>query len=305
MKILVALPDHPYYLWQMLVQINNFRKFGYEQDTIYVIGKRNMQRSSILKDLIKNGKLKSTFYILEDDRKDLSYSPSLTANVLKKFFSMYPNAQDEKFFYVDPDVIFTKKMKFNGLDSNDTWYLSDTKSYLGVNYIKGKSEKLFQEMCDIVGIDPKIVEENDKNAGGAQLFLKNTTPEFWEKVETDSIKLHTHMKKTANVYTPKAPIQAWTSEMWALLWNAWLSGHKTKIIKRFNFTWATDPIEKWDSTSIYHNAGAVADDGSYFLKTKYQTSPFNEKIKCGKKYCSYNYLKEIKETEKNFKNILF
>ncbi|MFW6219447.1 MAG: hypothetical protein ACOC33_01135 [bacterium] len=305
MNILIVLPDCNYYLWQMLVQINNFRKLGIEEDAYFLIGVRNTQKSKTLMNILRHGKLKSKFFVYKDDRDDLSYSPSMTANILKKFFKNNSDLSNVPFLYIDPDVIFKEKINFSRLDKNDVWYLSDTKSYLNSKYIKSKGSELFYEMCRIVKIDPQIVISNDGNAGGAQCIIKNTTYDFWEKVENDSINLYKHMKKTENKYTPEAPIQSWTAEMWSLLWNAWLFGHKTKIIKRLDFIWATDPIKKWDNANIYHNAGAVKDDGKLFIKTKYQKSPFNQNIKCSDKYCSYNYLLEIKETEKNFKEIIF
>lgn len=303
MKFLVVLPENKYYLWQMLVQINNFKRFGYNMDTIYIIGKRGLVKGNVLDKIIKN-KTGCSFYVYNDDRSVLSYSSSLRTHLLAKFFKDYPD-KDETFFYLDPDVIFKKKIRFNDLINNNIWYLSDTRSYIGVEYIKSKSKELFSEMCDIVGIDTKIVENNDSNAGGAQYLLKNTTPEFWEKVEKDSVSLYLHMRDTSKKYSPNSPIQAWTSDMWALLWNAWLFGHETKIIKRFDFSWATDKINKWDKFNIYHNAGAVNGDKHLFVKTKYQKSPFNQNLECSDEYCSSKYVEEIMDTEKNFKNILF
>ena len=32
-------------------------------------------------------------------------------------------------------------------------------------------------------------------------------------------------------------IQFWTAEMWSLLWNLWLHGHKTEITKDLDFSW--------------------------------------------------------------------
>mgnify|MGYP006280617517 CR=1 FL=1 len=305
MKFLIVLPEHNYYLWQMLVQINNLKKFGFDKDTIYVIGRMNINRNKNLDNIIKRTGSKCRFYTYRDDREDLSYSPSLTAHLLSKLFIDYPELENEALFYIDPDVIFNKKIRFSDLEKNDTWYLSNTRSYIGVKYIKSKGDGLLEEMCNVIGIDPKIVEENDENAGGAQLLMKNINSSFWEKVEKDSVDLYKLMKNTEDKYTPEAPIQAWTAEMWSLLWNAWVHEHKTKIIKRFNFCWATDPISKWDKCGIYHNAGVVKDDNILFMKTKYQTSPFNEKLKCSPKYCSSKYVEEIKETKKNFKNILF
>jgi hypothetical protein len=225
--------------------------------------------------------------------------------LVKTFLEEYPENKNETYFYTDPDVIFTKKFKMNDLEKNNTWYVSDTKSYLNSKYIESKGVELLSEMCNIVGIDKNIVIDNDENAGGAQIIFKNTDYHFWDKVEKDSEKLFEHMINTSNKYNPEHPIQAWTAEMWSTLWNAWLFKHETKIIKKLNFSWATDLINKWGDNNIYHNAGAVLDDNTYFVKTKYQSSPFKKEIKCSEKYCSFNYLKEIKDTEKKFENILF
>ncbi len=305
MKILVALPDNSYFLWQMLVQINNFRKLGLEENTIYVIGKTSLQKSDILTNIMKNGNIKSKFVVFNDDRTNLDYSPSLRPHILAKYFEKYPEAKTETFFLLDPDVIFTKNFNMSSLLNDDVWYLSDTRSYIDSKYIKSKGEKLFTDMCNIVGIDPKLVEENDKSAGGAQYLMKNVSVEYWKKTQRDSDELYKYMVSTSNIYCPEHPIQAWTAGMWSDLWNAWLFGYKTKISKKLDFCWATDVMSRWDKTNIFHNAGAVIDNNTLFLKTKYQLSPFKQEIICSDEYCSYNYMKEVKETEINFRKILF
>ena len=305
MKILIALPDNKYFLWQMLVQINNFKKLGLDNNVIYVIGKSSIQKSIVLKNIMCNANAQCSYYVYNDERINPQYSSTLRPHILAKFFTDYPNAEKETFLYLDPDVIFTKKFKMSDMEKDDVWYLSDTRSYINSQYIKSKSEILFNEMCGIVGIDPKIVEKNDNDAGGAQYIMKNINSDFWKKVEIDSEELYKHMVNTSNKYNPEHPIQAWTADMWAVLWNAWYFGHQTKISKKLNFSWATDLVEKWKSTNIYHNAGAIVDNNNYFLKTKYQISPFNKDLKCSDKFCSFNYVKEIKETELNYSKILF
>lgn len=305
MKFLIVLPDNKYFLWQMLVQINNFKKFEIDKDIIYVIGKRDIQPSSVLMDIIKKTNFKGSFYVLNDERKNPKYSSSLRPHLLAKLFKDRKEFEKESFFYIDPDVIFTKKIKFDEFLKDDVWYLSDTRSYINSKYIKGKDDKLFIEMCKIVGIDPEIVENNDENAGGAQYLMKNINSEYWKKVEEDSEKLYQHMIKTSHIYCPKQPIQAWTADMWSVLWNAWYFENETKISKKLNFSWATEPIKNWNKNSLYHNAGAVINNGTFFVKTAHQTSPFNKEIICKEDNCSFNYLKEIKETENNFKEILF
>ena len=304
MKIIVALPDHPYFLWQVLVQMNNFKKFGYDKDTIYVIGVRSSRRSDVLKKIIR--KSRGSVYTYKDERTNLQYSSALRPHILKKLFKDKPELGNEAIFYIDPDVLFTKKIKFEDLEKNDTWYVSDTLSYIGVDYIKSKSESLLRKMCSVVGIKTTLVEENDAGAGGAQYLMKNLDSAYWGEVETASMELYDLMIKTSDKYSPDHPIQAWTADMWAVLWVAWKYGHKTKIIKRFDFAWATDLITKWKTCGIYHNAGVVSSGkNELFNKVEHQRSPFNKELNYSDKYCSYNYVKEIKETEQNFKEILF
>jgi len=307
MKIIIALPDHQYFLWQILVQINNFKKFNIEQDVIYLIGKSTRQLSPTLQKIINNGRLGCSFHVFNDERINKGYSVSLRAFLMRKFFEKYPEMQKETYLFTDPDVIFTKKMDFSSMLNDNIWYLSDTRSYLNSIYIKSKSKELFNEMCDIVEIDPKLVVKNDNNAGGAQYIMKNTTIEFWKKVEKDCELLYRHMVTTANKYSPEHPIQSWTADMWGTLWNAWYFGHETKIDKSMDFSWATDEIKRWNETSIFHNAGVIGNgkDGMHFSKVAHQISPFNKDLTCSTEYCSYNYVNEIKETEKNLSKIIF
>jgi len=115
MKFIIALPDHKYFLWQMLVQMNNFKKLEYDVDTIYVIGKTAQKRSKILTNIIKRNKTKCSFYVYNDDRTDFTYSSSTRPNILKKLFRDRPDLEKEAIFYLDPDVIFRKKVRLNDI----------------------------------------------------------------------------------------------------------------------------------------------------------------------------------------------
>ena len=65
-------------------------------------------------------------------------------------------------------------------------------------------------------------------------------------------------------------IQFWTAEMWSLLWNLWLYGHKTKVIKDLDFSWATDSIDVYEQKPILHMAGVTEDlKSSKFYKGEY------------------------------------
>ena len=93
MKILVATFDHTYYLWQVLVQINNFIKYGYDEDTIYVVSTSNP--SPVLLSLMNHPKIKSKFFIYKDERQNSRYPSSLRPHILEKFFTENPEYNDE------------------------------------------------------------------------------------------------------------------------------------------------------------------------------------------------------------------
>ena len=300
MKILVVTFDHNYYLWQSLVQINNFIKYGYDQDIIYLIASSNP--SPVLKAMMNSDKIKAKFYIYKDERINSKYPSSLRPFLLEKLFTDYPELEKEVIFYIDPDVVFTKKLDFTDMINDDYWHVSDTRGYLDSKYIKNTSDKLFNEMCDIVGISPEVIINNDSNAGGAQYLMKGLNANYWKKVYKDSEELYSHMKNTENLYQKK--IQIWTADMWSVFWNAIYFGYKVKINRKLNFCWAPWSKNMWDETYIFHNAGIFDNNTTDFCKIHYQNSPFYQELKVDEKNCTFNYVKEIKETENNFQDII-
>ena len=298
MKFLIATFDHPYYLWQCLVQINNFMKYGYDEDTVYIIS--TVSPSAILQSMMNCEKIKSKFFIYKDERKGAKYPSSLRPHILEKFFKENPEYEKEVIFYTDPDVVFTKRIDFTEMENDEYWHLSDTRSYTDSNYIKSKSEKLFKEMCSVVGVTPNKVTYYDDAAGGAQYIMKGINAEFWKKIYDDSEKLYTLMKENEST-----GIQCWTADMWSVFWNGLYFGYKIKINKELDFCWPVDNIKRWKETNIFHNAGIQGDSKTHFSKITYQVSPFNKELHSNNDNCTFMYMKEIKETEETFKEILF
>lgn len=305
MKFVITVPDNPYYLWQVLVQINNFTRLGIAKDTYYVFGIFNSQPSDQLLKMIASKKIQSTFYMFADARKNKRYTVSLSPHLLERFCTVTDIMQKENIFLTDPDVTLKPGFDLTQFEKDNTWYLSDTRSYVGAEYIKSKSPELFQRMCDIVQIPTSVVESNDKNAGGAQYILKNTTDKFWKKCYEDSEALYKLMTETSFIYCPEHPIQAWTASMWAFLWNGWYFGHDIKVVPEMEFSWASNPMQKWEETFIFHNAGVIENNGHHFSKIHYQQSPFNKPLLGSNESASWNYILEIKDTEKNFPELLF
>lgn len=297
MKILIPTFDHNYYLWQCLVQINNLIKYGYDEDAIYIISTYNP--SPVLQAMINHPKIKSKFYLYKDERKDSIYPVSLRHYLMMNFFKDYPEYENESIFLLDPDAVFTRKLDFSEMEKDDLWHLSDTRAYIDSNYIRTKSEKVFNEMCDIVGLNPNDVISLDPNAGGAQYLMKNINYKFFEKSYNDSEKLYKCLKDNET-----SGVLPWTADMWSLLWNGLYFKHNIKIDEKLDFCWAPYNVKEWDKKYIFHNAGITTPRDGFFTKTEYQNSPFNQEIKVNEDNCTFKYVQEIKETEKNFPDIV-
>lgn len=303
LRFICCQPAIPYYTWQVEVVINNFIKNGINGNNLDIVCAIN---DGIIPEdwkKLQNGYPYVRFFFYEDNRNDKQYAPSVYFTLMKHHIKERPEIKDEVLFLFDSDTIFTKKINWaiiNQMIDDNAWYLSDTNSYINYDYIISKGNDVYRGMCDIIGIDPLIPKLMNSNSGGAQYIVKNTTFEFWEKVENDSINLYKWFSEIEPNWDKEFyPIQKWTAGMWSLLWNAWLFGHETKVDKKMNFTWSPNPIVETSEVFILHNAGVLNGDGDLFFKGNYANElPYNKNLNINPEKASYFYWKEICETAK-------
>lgn len=299
-------PSTQYYAWQVEVMLTNFKELGLHLDygihCLFAFNKQESDWESKVKTIFKvEDKFQgiADFFYYEDTREyPVSYISSIRPNALKQHLTDYPELSDTNLFYHDCDIVFTKHpnflSKFMELDTN--WYVSNTISYIGYKYIASKGMDILNKMCDIVGIHPDIVEANEAFSGGAQYIMKGVTADFFDKVEKDSEKLYKEITSMNEVKKKRNPnyheLQIWCADMWALLWNAWLKGKRTHVVKDMDFCFATDNIQRWDSVYIFHNAGVTSQlkktlffKGDYISKLPYLENFDNFKnVYCGNRY---------------------
>ena len=157
-------------------------------------------------------------------------------------------------------------------------------------------------MCEIVKIDPIIPKLMNSNSGGAQYIMKNVDWTFWEFVERNSEQLFYQITDLNNqkkaIDSTYHELQIWCADMWAVLWNGWISSNETKVVPEMDFSWATDPIERWSEKLIYHNAGVTCSCGRQFYKGLYiDKLPYGIELEQYSQLKNgYNYVKEIIET---------
>jgi hypothetical protein len=227
---------------------------------------------------------------------------------MKKHLAANPDLQTRPLFLHDSDIILTRPPMFQEMAEDNIWYLSDTNSYINYDYVisknrEGGTEKQFEEMCAIVGVDPNVVKANNKHSGGAQYLVKNVTPEFFEKVENDAIKLYNYMALKEGSWVKKHetdyPIQKWTAGMWSFLWNAWLFGNQTIVDERMGFGWVTNAMSDVEKYPILHNAGVVKPTEGLFYKLDYRFRlPYNDNLKLDETKASWHYWQEVQKTAK-------
>jgi len=262
-------PDVPYFHWQIKVYVHNFIELGIPPENIHVLlgivksGDKPTEESLKLKDLGIN------VHHYDDDREDKSYIPSIKPFLISKWLKENPQ-YGESLFLHDSDIVFRVLPDFEKLMGDDITYLSDTIGYIGYNYIKdccNRYEKkhtntyegqLLDEMTDVVGLEVECVKCNQENSGGGQYLIKNTNHELWFKIYNDCVPLYNKMLD----YQKRFPInpgeiQFWTAEMWSLLWNLWLYGIETKVVKELDFSWATDTVKVYETKPILHMAGVT------------------------------------------------
>lgn len=286
MMYISAQPETKYFAWQVDTMILSFLQNGVQQESIIILlGKENL--NSFEKVRLKYPKVNFHRYSAEHFR----YTPAIKPYLMWQYFKQNP--QKEQYFYSDCDVVLTKPLK--AFDSKYV-YCSNTISYIGYDYIISKGEKVFNLMCDVVGIDKYTVKSNQSVSGGCQFVFDTLPQRVWERAYRSSLKLHKELNNynALNPVKEGYPIQEWTAEMWATLWEIWKEGYKTKVVDELDFSWSTDKISNMKQSKILHNAGVSNQEG-LFRKFRYKTEYPKDDLQIDNKFCSSYYYNKVKE----------
>ena len=295
-----AQPDVPYFHWQCEIYIHNFVNKGIDPNQIHIIfglpeGQEELsERASQLKSTGVN------VHHFKDDRILKHYIPSIKPYLIKKWLEKDSN-HGKLFFLHDSDIVFRELPDFDNLVDNEENYVSDTKGYIGLDYIKSCEQKyknkypqlnetpIIDLMSEIVGINKFILEQNDQHVGGAQYLLKNQEADIWNKIYHDSNKIYFKLLEFQKKYPlDNGHLQVWTAEMWSLLWNQWLYGYRTKVSDSLSFSWGSDDVKKYEQKYILHMAGVTEDkkDHKFYKGDFIEIDPI-EKLRDNINYFDY------------------
>jgi hypothetical protein len=279
------------FAWEIAVQLNNAREKGIShQFRVLLFYYKNSQphpNMLIVEKMFPEAKF---FYYedLHDIKLDVDYfqyESLIRPYMLRRHFKDHPELEKDIIFYLDSDVLFLYTDFIPELCEDNVNYLSDTYSYLGIDYFYSKYETeneepkfvrpevfaefkridVLDELAQRCYISKDVIIENKYRVGGAQYILKNVHYSFWSKVYQDACSIRIYLLRLNQRYMKGATAQerenngyqSWCADMWSLLWNLYKLEVPVTTPYQMDFVWATDPIEK--EGYILHNAGITSD----------------------------------------------
>lgn len=301
MKYILCQPAIKCFEWELEVCITRLKKLGIT-DIVLLFAQWDSGTPKYFEETYG-----VEVHTYSDAQREKTYIPSVKPYLWMKYLEEDRTREKDVYFYIDSDVIFREIPDL--MPTEDTWYASDCSSYIGVDYIDSKGADLLERMCRTIKVDPELIREHQPY-GGAQWIIKNPTYEYWKKVYEDSVTLYNFLSKVEADYIREngpgyTPIQKWTAEMWAQLWNVYHFGKITKVDSELDFSWPNDPISRYQETKIFHNAGVVDANQGMFFKGQYvERSPLGEDFSfVDKNKASYEYVKAIQETNKEVNQV--
>lgn len=339
LKFITCCPDDTYYTWQVQLWLESLKRINQSEKAVVLLFLPSGRKPNRKWDRIRELYPEVEFNLYHDDNNDISsayipvYIPILRPYVMWRWMKENPEAKNWALFYCDSDILFTQKFNIDEFVNDNINYVSNTNSYISVDYFDSKIKDVkesrkdeysqmdvFSMLGSLIGITREQGLENRYDSGGAQYILKNVDAEFWKKVMKDCIIIRRYLQTINDEFfeNESRGFQSWCADMWAVLWNLWLiEGSKTKVIPEMDFAWATDPIEKLNTAPIMHNAGIVGEwvnltptkGYNAFYKGKYHQGADPTKDSHLKKvledpvakgYCTYYYALKLDELKNKY-----
>lgn len=301
MKYICAQPATRYYAWQLEVMLMNFKEMEVPLQDVHIVCTMPNNLDAARFGHLMKAYPEVTFAFYPDTRRTVFYPSSIRPNLLKQHF--FRNKIDA-FFYHDCDIVFTKPLNFQDFLEDDICYGSNTRFYIGHDYIKSKGHHILEKMAAIANIPVDTIRENELNCIGAQYLIKGVDHNFWAAIEViceklfhDITMLNAEIRMEYPTYTREFELQIWTADMWAVLWQLWKQGKKTMVHDYFDFSMATNVIEDWNRLNIFHNAGVTETGHGFFFKGDYISRPPDKNLQIREKSAQKHYYEYVKRLE--------
>ncbi|MFC4387521.1 hypothetical protein ACFOZ1_06800 [Gracilibacillus marinus] len=301
MKFILCQPAINRFKWELEVCITRLKKLGID-DIVLLFAQEDNSIPLYFSEMYE-----VEVHVYDDRERDKTYIPSVKPFLWMKYLEEDRSREEESYFYLDSDVLLREIPKVR--PTKKTWYASDCTSYISNDYIDSKGDTLLEDMCNKIGIDYDLIRKSNP-IGGAQWVIKQPTFEYWKKVYEDSLKLYRYLSDIEAEYIQNndkdyMPIQKWTAEMWAQLWNVYHFGINVKVPSELDFSWPNHDRTSYYEKKLFHNAGVTTHDKDLFFKGQYvNKSPFYDDLShVNPEKASYEYVLAIKEVTNMVKYI--
>ena len=324
MIFISAQPHDRYFIWQIEVQIVNFRKHGLS-DKMHILvwypDNEMLKKQGHVPVKIKNDEWlvlakkypEVKFFFYKDTGVDLGlYIPQLRPQILAKHFDQHPELKDEVLFYHDSDIIFNYLPDFELLIDGPVNWQSDTSHYLDYDYLRRKEKQgnipeheAIEKLAQIGNVTVDIIKSYTGKTGGAQYILKGIDGDFWRDVERQVIEIRKVFKygipnsiNTKYFKSEAEGFQSWCADMWAVNMALWSRNKITDVTPELDFSWATDAATTYHRKPIMHNAGATKNHPGLFYKGDWiDKSPIGKNHAVKKDSASWFYVQAISEVK--------
>ena len=272
--ILVPLSDHPYYLWQALVQAVYLRDRGWP--VAYLVYCQGAP-SDRLRTLMGAGL--ADWHVWADWRTHKTYNAAMKPWLVGKYLAAHPDTGPV--LVLDPDALPLRQWP----DAvPGVLYGTDTDSYTGPAYLKSKGA--WEPLCDLVGVDPGV---GDVPGVGAQ-YVTDLPGPWWEAIAELSVVAHRLLSTIPAPAGDPYPVQAWCAEMYVTQLAAIRDGIRPVAHPDMGMVWANGPRSGWESHGFFHDAGQTAEDGRHFCKITHQSSPWGKPLAVSPESASAPYV---------------
>lgn len=288
--ILIPMPDHVSFRWQMLTQITAMEELGLLPNCRWLVYVQN-EPSRQLSDIIDTGVAK--IEVWQDWPRDTRYNGAMKPWLIGKYLSKNPQWVFREYEVVDPDVLLLSKDRIT--PGNRAVFGTNTDSYTGVKYLKSKD--VWEDLCDIVEVDPEYASRF--SGIGAQLIWTGLPGSWWEDVARRSITAFNYMTEH------ESDVQAWCAEMYVTHLSLIRDGRLPAIHPEMEMVWANGGRGALSKARYYHNAGVTEVNSEHFCKLGYKDSqPFHDEIRVSPESASSLYVDYIRKAAVRFADIV-
>jgi hypothetical protein len=114
MIFLSSQPDNFYFLWQLQLQLFNFRSLGIVDADIHILLGYDLDKGLSLEFYrFTSDNPSVNIHAYPDTRKSKLYAPSIRWHIIAKHFEKFPVLQKETIFHHDSDLVFKSLPDFD------------------------------------------------------------------------------------------------------------------------------------------------------------------------------------------------